>query len=228
METYHILVVEDDPDINKLLCRVLSGAGYDCRPAYSGSEAALWAGQYDYDLVLLDLMLPGLTGEEFITQLRQRKTMPIIVLSAKAGLEDRVNVLKLGADDFIPKPFDNAEVLARVEAQLRRYRQFSGASGGSVLTHGDLVLDKDSVTVTAAGKPVAVTAREFHILTLLMEHPKKVFTREQLYQQVWNGAYMGDDNTVNVHISNLRSKLAKVSPTEYIKTVWGIGFKMCD
>ena len=228
METYHILVVEDDPDINKLLCRVLSGAGYDCRPAYSGSEAALWAGQYDYDLVLLDLMLPGLTGEEFITQLRQRKTMPIIVLSAKAGLEDRVNVLKLGADDFIPKPFDNAEVLARVEAQLRRYRQFSGASGGNVLTHGDLVLDKDSVTVTAAGKPVAVTAREFHILTLLMEHPKKVFTREQLYQQVWNGAYMGDDNTVNVHISNLRSKLAKASPTEYIKTVWGIGFKMCD
>ena len=228
METYHILVVEDDPDINKLLCRVLSGAGYDCRPAYSGSEAALWAGQYDYDLVLLDLMLPGLTGEEFITQLRQRKTMPIIVLSAKAGLEDRVNVLKLGADDFIPKPFDNAEVLARVEAQLRRYRQVSRASGGSVLTHGDLVLDKDSVTVTAAGKPVAVTAREFHILTLLMEHPKKVFTREQLYQQVWNGAYMGDDNTVNVHISNLRSKLAKASPTEYIKTVWGIGFKMCD
>ena len=228
MEIYHILVVEDDPDINKLLCRVLSGAGYDCRPAYSGSEAALWAGQYDYDLVLLDLMLPGLTGEEFITQLRQRKTMPIIVLSAKAGLEDRVNVLKLGADDFIPKPFDNAEVLARVEAQLRRYRQFSGVSGGSVLTHGDLVLDKDSVTVTAAGKPVAVTAREFHILTLLMEHPKKVFTREQLYQQVWNGAYMGDDNTVNVHISNLRSKLAKASPTEYIKTVWGIGFKMCD
>ena len=228
MDICNILVVEDDPDINKLLCRVLSGAGYDCRPAYSGSEAALWAGQYDYDLVLLDLMLPGLTGEEFITQLRQRKTMPIIVLSAKAGLEDRVNVLKLGADDFIPKPFDNAEVLARVEAQLRRYRQFSGASGGSVLTHGDLVLDKDSVTVTAAGKPVAVTAREFHILTLLMEHPKKVFTREQLYQQVWNGAYMGDDNTVNVHISNLRSKLAKVSPTEYIKTVWGIGFKMCD
>ena len=228
MEIYHILVVEDDPDINKLLCRVLSGAGYDCRPAYSGSEAALWAGQYDYDLVLLDLMLPGLTGEEFITQLRQRKTMPIIVLSAKAGLEDRVNVLKLGADDFIPKPFDNAEVLARVEAQLRRYKQFSGPEGGRVLTHGDLVLDKDSVTVTAAGKPVPLTAREFHILTLLMEHPKKVFTREQLYQQVWEGAYMGDDNTVNVHISNLRAKLAKASPTEYIKTVWGIGFKMSD
>ena len=221
MDICNILVVEDDPDINKLLCRILEGAGYACRPAFSGSEAALWAGQYEYDLVLL-------TGEEFIAQMRQKKTMPIIVLSAKAGLEDRVNVLRLGADDFIPKPFDNAEVLARVEAQLRRYKQFSGGGGSAVLTHGDLTLDREGVTVTAAGKPVTVTAREFDILTLLMEHPKKVFTREQLYEQVWGGEYMGDDNTVNVHISNLRAKLAKASPAEYIKTVWGIGFKMSD
>jgi CheY-like chemotaxis protein len=125
MATYHILVVEDDPDINRLLCRILTDGGYDGRPAFSGSEAGLWAEQYEYDLVLLDLMLPGLTGEEFIAQMRRKKTMPILVLSAKAGLEDRVNVLRLGADDFISKPFDNAEVLARVEAQLRRYRQFS-------------------------------------------------------------------------------------------------------
>ena len=191
MDICNILVVEDDPDINKLLCRILEGAGYACRPAFSGSEAALWAGQYEYDLVLLDLMLPGLTGEEFIAQMRAKKTMPIIVLSAKAGLEDRVNVLRLGADDFIPKPFDNAEVLARVEAQLRRYKQFSGGGGSAVLTHGDLTLDRESVTVTAAGKPVTVTAREFDILTLLMEHPKKVFTREQLYEQVWAGSTWG-------------------------------------
>ena len=228
METCHILVVEDDQDINNLLCKILAGAGYDCRPAYSGSEAELWAGQYDYDLVLLDLMLPGLTGEELIARLRRRKTMPIIVLSAKAALEDRVNVLRLGADDFIPKPFDNAEVLARVEAQLRRYKQFDRGSGSAVLTHGDLVLDKEGVSVTAAGRPVAVTAREFRILSLLMEHPRKVFTREELYQQVWGGEYLGDDNTVNVHISNLRSKLAKASQSEYIKTVWGIGFKMSE
>ena len=218
----NILVVEDDPDINRLLCRVLEGAGYPCRPAFSGSEAVLWAEQYNYDLVLLDLMLPGLTGEEFIAQMRRRKTMPIIVLSAKAGLEDRVNVLRLGADDFIPKPFDNVEVLARVEAQLRRYKQFDREGGGAVLVHGDLTLDKEGVHVTAAGQTVALTAREFHILTLLMEHPKKVFTREQLYEQVWGGEYFGDDNTVNVHISNLRSKLAKASPKEYIKTIWGI------
>ena len=227
METYHILVVEDDPDINRLLCRILTDGGYDVRPAFSGSEAVLWAEQYEYDLVLLDLMLPGLTGEEFIAQMRRKKTMPILVLSAKAGLEDRVNVLRLGADDFISKPFDNAEVLARVEAQLRRYRQFSApAEAGEVLRLGDLVLDREAVRVTAGGKDVALTAREFEILALLLSHPKKVYTREQLYENVWGGEYMGDDNTVNVHISNLRSKRGKVSDREYIKTVWGIGFKM--
>ena len=226
MDICNILVVEDDPDINKLLCRILEGAGYACRPAFSGSEAALWAGQYEYDLVLLDLMLPGLTGEEFIAQMRQKKTMPIIVLSAKAGLEDRVNVLRLGADDFIPKPFDNAEVLARVEAQLRRYKQFSGGGGSAVLTHGDLTLDRESVTVTAAGKPVTVTAREFDILTLLMEHPKKVFTREQLLELIWGYEYSGETRTVDVHVRNLRKKIEKdPDHPQYIQTVRGMGYK---
>ena len=226
METCHILVVEDDQDINRLLCRILTDGGYDVRPAFSGSEAVLWAEQYDYDLVLLDLMLPGITGEEFIARMRKKKTMPIIVLSAKAGLEDRVNVLRLGADDFIPKPFDNDEMLARVEAQLRRYKQFSAPGGGQVLRCGDLELDREGIRVTAGGKEIPLTAREFEILSLLMSHPRKVFTREQLYESAWGGEYMGDDNTVNVHISNLRSKLSKVSDREYIKTVWGIGFKM--
>ena len=226
METCHILVVEDDQDINRLLCRILADGGYDVRPAFSGSEAVLWAEQYDYDLILLDLMLPGLTGEEFIDRMRKKKTMPILVLSAKAGLEDRVKVLRLGADDFISKPFDNDEVLARVEAQLRRYKQFSDPGGGQTLRCGDLELDRESIRVTAGGRDVALTAREFEILSLLMSHPRKVFTREQLYESAWGGEYMGDDNTVNVHISNLRSKLAKVSDKEYIKTVWGIGFKM--
>lgn len=225
MDAFHILVVEDDPDINKLLCRIASDAGYDCRPAFSGTEAALLAEQYSYDLILLDLMLPGLTGEEFIARLRKGKTMPVIVLSAKAGLEDRVNVLKLGADDFIPKPFDNMEVLARIEAQLRRYKKFSTGEAGGVLTWGGLTLDRESVTVTAAGEKVSLTAREFEILALLMSHPKKVYTREQIYRQVWGEEYMGDDNTVNVHVSNLRAKLGQ---TEYIKTVWGIGFKMAE
>ena len=228
METFHILVVEDDPHINDLLCKIVTDAGYHCRQAYSGSEAALLAEQYSYDLILLDLMLPGLTGEEFIARLRAGKTMPIIVLSAKAGLEDRVNVLKLGADDFIPTPFDNEEVLARIEAQLRRYKKFSAAGAGGVLRWGELVLDREGVSVTAEGKELSLTAREFEILALLMAHPKKVFTREQIYEQVWGEDFMGDDNTVNVHVSNLRAKLAKVSQREYIKTVWGIGFKMAE
>lgn len=228
MSECHILVVEDDPDINRLLCTVLGGVGYDCRPAFSGTEARLWAGQYEYDLVLLDLMLPGLSGEAFIAELREKRNMPIIVVSAKTGIEDRVSVLRLGADDFIPKPFHNDEVVARVEAQLRRYKNFSGGQGAQVLTWGDLTLDRESMSVTAAGKPVALTAREFELLSLMMARPRKVFTREQLYEAAWGGEYMGDDNTVNVHISNLRAKLSRASDREYIKTVWGIGFKMSE
>ena len=196
MEAFHILVVEDDPAINKLLCEIVADAGYDCRPAFSGSEAAMLTEQYSYDLILLDLMLPGITGEELIVRLRRGKTMPVIVLSAKAGLEDRVNVLRLGADDFIPKPFDNVEVLARIEAQLRRYRKFSAAQAGGTLTYGGLTLDREGVTVTADGSEVPLTAREFEILALLMEYPKKVFTREQIYVRVWGEEFMGDDNTV--------------------------------
>ena len=229
MESIRVLVVEDDQDINNLLCTILRDGGYESQAAFSGSEGLLWAERESFDLVLLDLMLPGLTGEQFIQKIRPLRTMPIIVLSAKAGLEDKVNVLRMGADDFIPKPFDNLEVLARVEAQLRRVKKFSAPPAQKQqLSCGDLVLDRDEFTVTAGGSPVALTAREFEILALLMEYPKKVFTREQIYQHVWGEDYFGDDNTVNVHISNLRSKLGKASDREYIKTVWGIGFKMAE
>ena len=228
METANILIVEDDADINRLLCTILEGAGHTCRAAFSGSEALLWADKYDYDLMLLDLMLPGVTGEELIARLRQGKTMPIIVVSAKVGVSDRVNVLRIGADDFIPKPFDNAEVLARVEAQLRRSRQFS-APKAQVLSSGALALDRDSHTVTVDGTEVALTSREFDILALLMANPRRAFSRAQIYESVWGEDFIGDDNTVNVHVSNLRAKLAKADPDRtYIKTVWGIGFKLGD
>ena len=226
METANLLIVEDDPDINRLLCTILEGAGYTCRAAFSGSEGLLWAEKYDYDLVLLDLMLPGLTGEDFIAQIRRGKTMPIIVVSAKLGVPDRVNVLKLGADDFIPKPFDNAEVLARVEAQLRRSRRFSAPAGG-VLTAGALTLEPDGRAVSLNGQEVPLTCREFDILALLMKNPRRAFSRAQIYESVWGEDFLGDDNTVNVHVSNLRAKLAKADPDrEYIKTIWGIGFKL--
>ena len=226
MDNIHILVVEDDTDINRLLCTILEGAGYSCRAAFSGSEAMLWAEKYDYDLVLLDLMLPGLTGEEFIACIRAGKTMPIIVLSAKVAVEDRVNALGLGADDYITKPFDNREVLARVEAQLRRSRSFSPAAGGGELVYGPLRLSREDHTASVNGEEVSLTTREFAILALLMEHPKRAFSRAQIYESVWGEEFMGDDNTVNVHVSNLRAKLSKAAPGEYIKTVWGIGFKL--
>ena len=232
MQPYQILVVEDDNSINELLCTILKKEGYQVTSAFSGTEAKLRLEQGEYDLLLLDLMLPGITGEELIHTLREDKTIPVIVISAKTAVEDRIDVLKNGADDFISKPFDVGEVLARVQAQLRRYREFSSQERGeshSVLKYKDLVLDSETVTVTVAGNPVQLTAREFKILQLLMSYPKKVFTKENLFTHVWNEEFFGGDNTVNVHISNLRAKLAKYHEgEEYIKTVWGIGFKMAD
>lgn len=228
MDAANILIVEDDADINRLLCTILEGAGYLCRAAFSGSEALLWAEKYDYDLVLLDLMLPGVTGEEFIARIRRGKTMPIIVVSAKLGVSDRVNVLRLGADDFVSKPFDNAEVLARVEAQLRRSREFS-VQKVDVLSAGDLILNRDSHTATLNREELFLTGREFDILALLMGNPRRAFSRAQIYEAVWGEDFLGDENTVNVHVSNLRAKLAKADPDRsYIKTVWGIGFKLAD
>ena len=228
MGTANILVVEDDVDINRLLCTILEEAGYSCRAAFSGSEALLWAEKYEYDLIVLDLMLPGVTGEELIARIRQGKTMPIIVASAKVGVADRVNVLKLGADDFIPKPFDNAEVLARVEAQLRRSRQFA-APKADVLCAGPLTLDRESHCAAVAGEELPLTGREFDILALLMANPRRAFSRAQIYESVWGEDFIGDENTVNVHVSNLRAKLSKADPERsYIKTVWGIGFKLAE
>ncbi|WP_077369129.1 response regulator transcription factor [Anaerosalibacter sp. Marseille-P3206] len=226
----NVLVVEDDGDINNLLYKILSKEGYNVRQAYSGSEAKMCLELYDFQLVLLDLMLPGVTGEELIFQLRKVKTMPIIVISAKPGQDIKIEVLRLGADDFISKPFDVNEVLARVEAQLRRYMVFSNTEkNADIFKHKDLVLDREKIEVTVKGEEIILTAREFAILELLMEYPNKVFTKANIFEHVWNDEFLGDDNTVNVHISNLRSKLAKIDPdTEYIHTVWGIGFKMSD
>lgn len=224
----NILVVEDDLDINNLLCKILIKEGYNVRSAYSGTEAKMCMEQYEYHLILLDLMLPGINGEDIIKHIRKIKTMPIIVISAKSDQDVKVEVLKLGADDFISKPFDTNEVIARVQSQLRRYMVFSKPKEKEkILRHKDLILNRDTIEVTLDGKPVILTAREFCILELLMANPNKVFTKSNLFEHVWNEEFLGDDNTVNVHISNLRSKLSKIKPNdEYIHTVWGIGFKI--
>lgn len=229
-EKISILVVEDDVDINGLLCRILKKQNYEVISAYSGSEARMCINMYNYDLILLDLMLPGLSGEELIEEVRKNKTMPIIIISAKTEIEDKVKLLKLGADDYITKPFEISEVIARVEAQLRRYKRFNHTEQEeSLLTYKNLVIDREAMKVTVKGNDLILTVREFSILELLLKHPKKVFTRENLYKNVWNEEFYGEDNTVNVHISNIRAKISKLDKdTEYIKTIWGVGFTMAE
>lgn len=224
----NILIVEDNVDINNLMSRILETEGYSVRKAYSGSEGMMCIEQFEYDLVILDLMLPGISGEELIEKIRDKSVVPIVVISAKEGVQSKINVLKLGADDFISKPFDNDEVLARVEAQLRRYKKFSKKEVKKTkFTYKNLVLDLEVRQAFIENKEVLLTAREFSIIELLISNPKKVFTRANLFESAWNNEFLGDDNTVNVHISNLRTKLSKLDQeNEYIKTVWGIGFKL--
>lgn len=245
MNAIKILIVEDDIDINNLLAKILKKEGYEPVQAYSGTEAWLRLDQdaiLQYSLILLDLMLPGLMGEELIGKIREISSIPILVLSAKSALKDRVGVLNLGADDYLTKPFEKDEVIARVNSALRRYLQFGQDSGQrepvtgqedgagesmEPLRYKDMVLDVQSREVKLLGSPLVLTAHEFDLLCLLMQHPGKVFSRESLYEQIWQNGYYGEDNTVNVHISNLRKKIAAIDPdTEYIKTVWGIGFKL--
>ena len=216
-----ILIVEDDTDINNLLASILVHAGYGVTQAFSGTEGRLLLDNGAFSLVLLDLMLPGMTGEVLIDHIRIKKDMPIIVLSAKGTGTDKVNALRAGADDYVTKPFDDKELLARIEANLRRG---AGNSTAPILTHKGLQLDRDTHSVTVDGESVSLTAREYDILELLLSNPKKVFTKENLYQSVWNSDFVGDDKTIGVHISNLRAKLRG----DYIQTIWGIGFRLAE
>jgi two-component system, OmpR family, response regulator len=224
-----ILVIEDDSDISNMICDLLRQNGYNAKPAYSGTEA-LVIFDIKIDLVLLDLMLPGLNGEMVLKEIRKHSNIPVIGLSAKSDKSSTINLLKSGADDYIVKPFNNDELLARIEARLRGYNPPSRLqSENNKLSHKDISIDTETYTVQVGGIPVSLTKREFLILELLMKYPKKVFTKANLYEHVWNDEFFGDENTINVHISNIRLKLAKANPSgEYIQTVWGIGFKMSE
>ena len=224
---YTILVVEDDADINNLLAKMLRQADYQVTQVYSGSEAALRLEHESPDLILLDLMLPGMSGEALLEKLRDELSCdaPVIILSAKTAVGDKVGLLKLGADDYITKPFEPEEVLARIEAALRRVGK--EATNDKPLTHRALTLSPSLRKATLAGQELALTAHEFDILELLMRQPEKVYTRESLYEQVWHGGYYGENNPVNVHVSNIRKKLKAIDPdADYIQTVYGIGFKL--
>jgi len=227
MDQIKILVVEDDTDINTLIKKILENVGFNIIQAFSGTEAQLRLSMDQYDVVLLDLMLPGITGEQLIPMICE-KSIPIIVLSAKVGLKDRVNVLNLGADDYITKPFEAEDVIARVNAVLRRTKKNNteATDQKEAYTYKQLKLSADSRKVLIDETEIFLTAHEFDLLYLLIKNPQKVYSREALYEEVWQGGYYGEDNTVNVHISNIRKKISEVTPSDYIKTVWGIGFKL--
>ena len=220
-----ILIIEDDAAINELLKEVLYKAGYETVQAYSGTEAKLFMESSEskiLSLIIMDLMLPGMAGEELLPLMKQRIDIPVLVLSAKDSVQDKTNLLRAGADDYMTKPFAKEELLARVEVLLRRNVE---STTSQTIIYKDIQLDKNARVVTKAGTALNLTAREFDILELLMQNPQKVFTKSNLYQSVWNNEFFGDDNTINVHVSNLRNKLGV---GDYIQTVWGIGFKLYE
>lgn len=222
-----ILVIEDDNDINQLLCNIIKNSGYIPQPAFSGTEAMIYLEQQEWDMVLLDLMLPGMNGEEILVKISEQSHVPVIIISAKMELQTKIDALRTGADDYITKPFDIEEVSARIDSHLRRFWQISKPVLNKVLRHKDLCIDTDSKEVTVNGTEILLTPREYAILTLLMSSPKKVFTKANLFESVWNEEYHGDDNTINVHLSNIRSKLVRANPNEeYIETIWGMGYRL--
>lgn len=219
-----ILIIEDDTNINNMVSEYLTGSGYLCTQAFSGSEGALRFSMEEFDLILLDLMLPGMTGEELIRTFAGK--VPVIVLSAKNELDSKVELLTAGANDYICKPFDLKELLVRVQVQLRSLPASNLPDAQTELHYKEWILDPETQEMTAAGLPVELTLHEFRILELLMKHPKKVFTKQLIYEYAWEEDYFVEDKTINVHISNIRSKLKPSQTDSYIQTVWGMGFKL--
>ena len=212
-----ILVVEDDNDIHNLLKNVLEKERYEVISAYSGTEAILLIEKNTIDLILLDLMLPGITGEEIVKKI---KNIPIIVISAKISSEDKVNVLSNGANDYITKPFDTNELLARIKVQLRINK--IGKNGS--LSHKDMILDRSNHTLYIKKEKINLTKTEYVILEQLLLRPKEIITKTKLLQ--YTQQY--DENSLKVHMSNIRKKIRNVTNDEYIESVWGIGFKLYD
>lgn len=225
---HNILVCDDDRDIVAALKIYLSGGEYRVFEAYNGAEAVEAVRKNDIHLVLMDIMMPGLDGIAATAAIRRESNAPIILLTAKSESSDKVLGLNVGADDYITKPFNPLEVLARVRSQLRRYTMLGAAQiRQSCLTVGGISMDDSSKTVTMDGEPAALTPTEYDILRLLMENPGQVFHPRDIYKRIWKDEPYGAESTVAVHIRHLREKL-EINPAEprYIKAVWGQGYKM--
>lgn len=216
----NILIVEDDIEIHNLIKEILEKEQYKVLNAYSGTEAILLLEKENIDLILLDLMLPGLNGEEIVKRV---KGIPIIVISAKISAEDKVGVLLNGANDYITKPFNTAELLARIKVQLRINDE---KNENKELKYKDMTLNKDSHTISVKEERIYLTKTEYAILKQLLLNPKQVVAKTKLLDLISEDTLDCDENSLKVHISNIRKKLRKVTNEEYIESVWGIGFKM--
>lgn len=219
-----ILIIEDDTDINNMLQILLRQNGYDTISAYSGTEGVLVHNE-KVSLILLDLMLPGRSGEDIIRELKEKYSVPVIVMSAIHDVGKKVDLFELGADDYVTKPFNNDELIARIAVRLRNVSAESSAS--EKLTYKGIVLDKSDFSVSCCGQSVKLSKLEFDLLRLLMEQPGRTCTKALIYDTVWDYENSADDNTLNVHISKIRKKLKACDPdSEYIETVWGIGYRL--
>ena len=225
---FNILICDDDRDIVSALDIYLTSEGYQTIKTYNGLEALRAAEQNEIHLILMDVMMPGLDGIRTTAKLREGSNVPIILLTAKSEDTDKILGLNIGADDYITKPFNPLEVIARVKSQLRRYTALGGAEkSSSQLVLGPISMDDAAKQVTVDGEPVALTPIEYNILKLLLSHPGQVFSSAQIYEQVWNDPAYGSENTVAVHIRHLREKI-EINPAEprYLKVVWGLGYKI--
>ena len=225
---YTVLICDDDRDIRRALRIYLAGAGYQVLEAANGRQALELTASETVHLILLDIMMPEMDGVSTLRALREGGNIPVILLTAKSEDEDKVMGLDLGADDYVTKPFNAQEVLARVKALLRRYTRLGGqADRAAVLTLGGIELDDETKTVTCEGDQVAITPKEYDILKFFLENPGKVFSSREIYRRVWQDKPLGAEGTVAVHIRHLREKL-EINPAEprYLKVVWGKGYKI--
>lgn len=216
-----ILLVEDEMNIHQMVKGYLEKQGNTCVSAFSGTEALLQLQLHKIELVLLDLMLPGMSGEELIGKIKQTYNIPVIIVSAKSDLADKVTLLNQGADDYLCKPFALEELYARIQVQLRR----NTTVATDEITFKNLRLLNDQRTLMVKEQAVNLTKHEYKIMELLMSRPKQAFTKKEIYEYAWEDFYAADDKTINVHISNIRNKCASYEE-ELIETIWGIGFKM--
>lgn len=218
-----ILLIEDDQDISNMIDDLLRLNNMKCIRAYSGTEGLLIM-DASVDLVILDLMLPGKSGQEVIAEIKEKWNVPVLVLSAISKIDTKLDLFSLGADDYMTKPFDNNELLARIKIQLKHKQLITT---NAILQYKDIILDENSYQVTCNTQKLSLSKIEFMLLKILMENPSHVYTKDTLFEMVWNHEDSADDNTLNVHISKLRSKLKQANPSqEYIETVWSIGYKM--